>query len=171
MVTLGESIDKYQDAFTIANLDLVWVLLDVHEKDLAQVRIDQPVDVRTEAYPGETFKARVSYVEPVVDHKTRTARVRLEVDNRAGKLRLHQFVTARILDGAARYGHAAIAVPKSALARIDGAPVVFVRAGRGFERRIVEPGPAGGELVEVRSGLKPGEEVAVLAAAAVDELR
>jgi membrane fusion protein, heavy metal efflux system len=164
-VTLGESVERSTNAFTIADLTHLWILLDIYEKDLARVHLGQAVNVRTEAYPGEVFKARVAYVEPVIDEKTRTAKVRLELDNRVGKLRINQFVTARIFgDPAELAAGPTLSVPQTALQRVEGAPVVFVRQGDGFERRVVEPGISGGGLIEVRSGLREGEEVAMAGA-------
>ena len=160
-VTLGQSVERSTDAFTIADLSRLWVLLDIYEKDLARVHPGQRVNLRTDAAAGEVFKARVAYVDPVIDEKTRTAHVRVEFENEQGKFRLNQLVTARIIGDTAHAGAPVLAVPSSALQRVEGTPIVFVKNTAGFEKRIVQPGIFGGDFVEVRAGLREGEEVAM----------
>jgi cobalt-zinc-cadmium efflux system membrane fusion protein len=120
--------------------------------------------LRTDVAAGEVFKARVAYVDPVIDEKTRTAHVRVEFENVQGKFRLHQLVTARIIGDREHAGEPVLAVPNAALQRVDGTPVVFVKKAGGFEKRVIEPGVAGGDLIEVRAGLREGEEVAMAGA-------
>ena len=163
-VTLGQSVERSTDAYTIADLSRLWVLLDIYEKDLGRVHPGQRVNLRTDAAAGEVFKARVAYVDPVIDEKTRTAHVRVEFENAQGKLRLNQLVTARIIGEPGYAGEPVLAVPSGALQRVDGTPIVFVRNSDGFEKRVVEAGASGGDLIEVRSGLKEGEEVAMAGA-------
>ena len=168
-VTLGQAIERATDAFKIADLSHLWVNLDLYEKDLARVRVGQEVEVRAEAFPGEIFRGRVAYVVPVIDEATRTAKVRLEFENREGHLSLGQLVTARIVGDGHRGSPEVLAVPRNAVERVEGRPVVFVIAeersggdrGNGFQQRTVELGASGGELVEIRQGLAAGESVAV----------
>ena len=160
-VTLGQAVERSTDAFTIASLAQLWVMLDIYEKDLSRVHPGQRVNLRTEAAAGEVFKARVAYVDPLIDEKTRTAHVRIEFENVQRKFRLNQLVTARIIGDGEHSGPPVLTVPSAAVQRVDGTPIVFVRMSDGFEKRAVEPGMTGGELVEVRSGLKEGEEVAM----------
>ena len=124
----------------------------------------QRVNLRTDAAAGEVFKARVAYVDPVIDAKTRTAHVRVEFENTERKFRLNQLVTARIIGDSEHAGPPVLTVPNAAVQRVEGLPIVFVRKSDGFERRAVEPGMTGGDRVEVRSGLKEGEEVAMAGA-------
>jgi len=163
-VTLGQSVERSTDAFTVGDLSQLWVLLDIYEKDLSRVGPRQAVNVRTDAAPGEVFKGRVAYVDPLIDEKTRTAHVRVELANPDGKLRVNQMVTARILGDAAYAGAAVLSIPRSALTRVDGTAVVFVRDHGRFEKRVVEAGRSGGDRIEVRSGLREGEEIAMAGA-------
>jgi cobalt-zinc-cadmium efflux system membrane fusion protein len=160
-VTLGQSVERSTDAFTIADLSRLWVLLDIYEKDLARVHPGQRVNLRTDVSVGELFKGRVAYVDPVIDPETRTAHVRVEFENEQGKFRLNQLVTARIIGDTVHAGDPVLAVPNGALQRVDGTPIVFVKKTGGFEKRVVECGISGGDLIEVRSGLREGEEVAM----------
>jgi cobalt-zinc-cadmium efflux system membrane fusion protein len=153
-------VERATDAFKIADLSHVWVLLDLYEKDLARVHAGQSVEVRTDANLGEVFRGRVAYVVPVIDEATRTAKVRVEIENLHEKLRLGQLVTATLIGDTAAVAGSVLAVPRSAVQRVDGKPLVFVKRTEGFERRTVEIGVSGGDLVEVRSGLSEGEIVA-----------
>jgi len=160
-VTLGQAVERATDAFKIANLEHLWAQLDLYEMDLARVQVGEHVEIRTETYPGEIFRARVAYIGKVIDEGTRTARVRVEIENRAGKLRLGQLVSATLLGNTASAGREVLTIPRSALQRLDGKPIVFVKKDGGFERRSVDPGVSGGDRVEIKKGLEEDEQVAV----------
>jgi membrane fusion protein, heavy metal efflux system len=159
-ITLGQAVERATDAFKIVNLSKLWVLLDLYEKDLSRVHVGQKVDLKTEAHQGEVFKAHVAYINPLIDEKTRTANVRIEFDNPNGKLRPGQFVTAKLIGDAAYAPHEVVAVSRKAVATVDGKSLVFVKTPRGFEKRAVELGLSGGDLIEVKKGVTDGEEVA-----------
>jgi len=80
--------------YTIADLRHVWALLDAYESDLAWLRYGQNVSFYTEAYPGEEFLGRLAFINPTLDKKTRTVKVRVNVDNPEGKLKPEMFVHA-----------------------------------------------------------------------------
>lgn len=160
-VTLGEAVQPAKDAFSVANLDRLWVQLDLFEKDLAAVNLDQAAELRTEVVPGRVFKARVAYVGHVIDERTRTTPVRIEFHNEQGLMRPGQFVTATLRGDKDRVTTEVLAVPRKAVLLVEGRPVVFIAAPDGtFARRAVEMGVSGGGLVEIRSGLSSGERVA-----------
>ena len=159
-VTLGQAIQPAEDAFKLANLNRVWVQLDLYEKDLARVRVGLAVEVRTDAYPGEVVKGRVAYVSPVIDIATRTAQIRVEIDNRKGRLHIGQLVNAKLFGNPDANATPVLAVPRTSIQRIDGKALVFLKVANGFQRQFVEIGLSGGELIEIRSGLQLGQEVA-----------
>lgn len=159
-VTLGQSVERATNAFTIVNLSHLWVMLELYEKDLERVHVKQPVELSTESLPGKIFHATVAYIEPVVAHDTRTAKVRIEFDNPDGDLRPGQFVTARLVGEPGSADYEAIAVPRQAVQTVDGTTHVFVRNAKGFEPRRVDVGGTFGDWLEIRSGLHVGEEVA-----------
>jgi cobalt-zinc-cadmium efflux system membrane fusion protein len=161
LVTLGQAVERATDAFRIADTAKVWVSLDIYEKDLPRVSVGQEVEIRTDARPSEALVGKVAFIVPVIDEATRTAKVRLELANRSGALSAGQLVTARILAGPAQATREVLSVPRSAIEQVEGKTVVFVQKGDGFERRNVQIGASGGDRVEVRSGLGPGEAVAV----------
>ncbi len=160
-VSLGQAVQPASDAFKVANLSHLWVLLDLFEKDLPYVHVNQKAVLRTEVYPGRNFPARVAYVGQAIDEKTRTAPVRIEFDNVDGLFRPGQFVTATLHGDPSRALAEVLAVPRSAVRTVEGKPLLFVASGQGsFVRRPVELGVSGGGLVEIRSGVELGEPVA-----------
>jgi len=92
----GERVRLGDRIYTIADLNLVWVHLDAYESDLPWVRYGQDVTVTTEAYPGEEFHGRIAFIQPVLDDRTRTVKVRVNVPNVNGKLKPEMFVNATV---------------------------------------------------------------------------
>jgi cobalt-zinc-cadmium efflux system membrane fusion protein len=160
-VTLGQAVERATDAFEIANLSKLWVLLDLYEKDLRNVAVEQAVEIRSDAAPGQVFKARVAYVNPLIDERTRTAGVRIEIDHFDGRLRPGQFVTARLIGDVRHSANDVLAVPRKAVQSVDGKTMVFRRIATGFEPVFVELGASSSDLVEVRSGVSAGDEIVV----------
>jgi membrane fusion protein, heavy metal efflux system len=144
-------------AFTIADLSHVWVICDVYENDLPQVRLGQAAQIHLNAYPGMMLEGRVSDIGPVLDPAIRTAKVRIDVPN-SGALRLGMFVTATLI-GRTKQVHAT--VPANAILHLHDQDWVFVPAGGNHFRRIaVQAGNilAGGNQ-EILSGISPGQQV------------
>jgi membrane fusion protein, copper/silver efflux system len=89
----GDYVKVGERIYTIADLSHVWVLLDAYESDLPWIRYGQEVSFTTEAYPGETFVGRVAFIDPVLNDRTRTVKVRVNVPNLQGKLKPDMFVS------------------------------------------------------------------------------
>jgi len=144
-------------AFTIADLSHVWVLCDVFENNLSQVRVGQEARISVSGYPGLTLTGRVSDIGPVLDPTLRTAKVRIDVAN-PGMLRLGMFVTAN-LTGRTKEVHAS--VPADAILHLHDQDWVFVPAGQNHFRRIaVQAGNIlPGNQQEILSGIAPGQQV------------
>ena len=156
-VAVGELVESDQELFTLANISTVWVMADIYEKDLAKVHQGADVSVRVDAYPDRIFSGRLTYIADLIDPETRTAKARCVVTNPDSALKLDMFARVTIPTGDARQ---APAVPVAAVQQVDGASVVFVRQSADrFERRDVQVGATAGDLVEIVSGLRPGEEV------------
>jgi cobalt-zinc-cadmium efflux system membrane fusion protein len=102
----------------------------------------------------------VAYVAPVIDEATRTAKVRVEIDNRQDKLHIGQLVSAKLLGQSQASDASVLVIPRTAVQRLDGKPLVFVKVAAGFERAFVELGAAGDDWIEVRRGLTKGQEIA-----------
>jgi len=156
-VAPGELVDPEDELFTITDLSQVWVLADVYERDIAKVHTGRDVAIAVDAYPGRVFSGRLTYVSDLIDPQTRTAKVRCVVDNTDGALKLDMFARVTIPRGDQRE---VLAVPAVAIQQVDGQPVVFVRrSATEFERRDVDTGETAGQLVEIVSGLQPGDEI------------
>ena len=84
-------------SLTIADLSHVWVIVDVYENDLASVHLGQHADIHLNAFPGKTFSGTISDIGAVLDPSIRTAKVRIQVENPGGLLRIGMFATATIL--------------------------------------------------------------------------
>ena len=155
----GLNVDASTKLFTVVDLSTVWVVGDVYERDLARVEVGSPATITTEAYPDLTVQGRVSYIDPRVSAETRTARVRVEVPNPEGRLRLGLYVDLDVGGGEAAE---AVLVPRGAVQTLADRQVVYVahadEPGR-FTEREVRLGRAAGERVEVVSGLSAGDRV------------
>jgi RND family efflux transporter MFP subunit len=158
-VIVGQTIDDTDEVMRVADLTHVWVLLDVFERDLAHVRVGDHAEITTEAYPDRNFDGAVSLVDSTIDMRTRTARVRIEVDNPDLSLRPGEFVTAR-LRMSSLGSHEVTAIPREAVVQLDGRPAVFVRrAPLEYEAAVVALGAVDGDDVEIVRGLSVGDVV------------
>jgi len=92
--TEGMYVQTGTPIYTVADLSRLWVKLDAYESDLPWIRYGQEVEFTTEAYPGEAFSGKISFIDPVLDAKTRTVKLRVNVDNPEGKLKPEMFVKA-----------------------------------------------------------------------------
>jgi RND family efflux transporter MFP subunit len=157
-VNPGQVVGAGQELFTVGDLGTVWVIAEVYEHDLAQVRVGGEATVTGPAEPDRPVRGRVSYIDPRVDATSRTARVRVEVPNADMKLRLGMFVRVG-LPGAVRR---VTLVPRGAVQTVGARTVLYVPLadgeGRFGERRVTLGAPAG-DLVQILAGLEPGENV------------
>src|SRR5207244_175381 len=143
--------------FRIADHRLVWVLLDVAERDLAQVSIGTKVMIRPRALPGQSFAGAVALIYPHLNAQTRTARIRIEVPNPDEALRPEMYVDAEIETGTPG---PVLAVPESAVLDSGTRQAVLIDKGEGrFEPREIKLGRRGNGLVEVTDGVAEGEAV------------
>jgi len=157
----GQSVEGQLVAFRIANVDHLWVELDVFEKNLAKVRVNDRVELIPLANPGEVFEGRVARVGAQIDPDTRSAPLRVEVDNRDRRLRSGQAVNAKIhASGGSQ--QEAVLIPSSAVTFVDGKPTLFVQKEPTAVRVAkVELGQTNGQQTEVLTGLNPGDRVVV----------
>lgn len=164
-VVEGARITPADIPFEITDLSRVWVLVDVYEAELGRAKVGLGADLSIQAFPGKAFKGRVAFVDPLLDPKTRTAKLRLEFPNPNGDLKPEMFGEV-VLKG---QGHKGIVIPVDAVLDAGTTKVAFVDLGDGkFEPRPVTVGATIGEKVEILSGLKAGEEVVTRANFLVD---
>jgi membrane fusion protein, heavy metal efflux system len=144
---------------TVANLDTVWVIGDIFERDLRFVRRGQPASVTTSAYPGERFEGKVNYISESIDPASRTAKVRVSVANPAGRLKPEMYAAVALaVEGDDR----APTVPADAIFTEEGRSFVYVELAPGrFVRRAVEVAAGEGPSRRVVTGLRVGERIVV----------
>ncbi len=157
---IGRAVEAGGTLIEVVDLDELWLLADVYERDLRLVARGQSVQVDVRAYPDTAFAGSVDQVSGTLDEETRAAKVRVVLSNPEHRLRPGMFATARI---AGTHDHAptpTLAVPAAAVQTIDDHRAVFVRLSEGlFELRRIHTGERAGALIEVLNGLSPGDEV------------
>ncbi|MHB2154645.1 efflux RND transporter periplasmic adaptor subunit [Calditrichota bacterium GD2] len=152
-LTLGEVVTDRNHGFLIANLNTVWVYLQVYQKDLPYVKEGQKVVIF--AGPGlPRVEGVIDYISPIIDEVTRTAKARVVLPNPKGIWKPGLFVTGRIITKDLQVD---VLVPKTALQTLADETVIFVKTDEGFEPRPVEIGKENEENVEIIHGLNPGE--------------
>jgi cobalt-zinc-cadmium efflux system membrane fusion protein len=156
--TVGATVGSDANVFKIVDISSVWIDANVFEKDVARVKLGQPVNVSVTAFPGTLFTGKVILVSTVMDPETRSLKVRTEVPNRDARLKPDMFANVEIVTDLHR---AAISVPQSALLTDGGKTVIFVAEDSGFKKRVVTAGTQSGDRVEIIEGLKEGEKVVV----------
>lgn len=153
-LTVGETVPAEQSVFTVADLSTVWVDLAVYQKDLARVAAGQRVHVKP-TNDGVGGVGTIQLVQPLLGEQTRTALARITMPNPDRRWKAGMFVTATVVVETSRVD---LAVPTTALIRMeDGDDVVFVETDKGFEPRPVGLGRSAPGVVEVLSGLAPGD--------------
>jgi membrane fusion protein, heavy metal efflux system len=159
-VDLGMAVGRDNletELFVIADLDPCWVELSVSPSDLALVKEGQAVTIAARGL-AETAEGRIVFISPMLDKETRAARVVAEIANKDGIWRPGSFITAAI---AFEEQRVPLVVPAAAIQTVGGGRVVFVRTGDGFAKRPIVLGRSDAGIVEVLSGLKAGEIIAV----------
>lgn len=157
-LTIGERVEPKAEspAYVILNPSQLWANANLYERDLAKVKIGQEATVTVAAYPGRTFRGRVSLISPELDPKTRTAHARIVVDNSGDMLKPKMFATVQVATGTQQ----SLAVPNTAIQQDKDKTFVFIQTGPDtFLRRDVEVGDSAGALIPIREGLQPGDKV------------
>jgi cobalt-zinc-cadmium efflux system membrane fusion protein len=163
ILDIGAAQGEYSNALaapqplcTIADLSTVWAVGDIYEKDLTAARPGELAQVTLDAYPGQTWKGRVSVVSDAVDPNTRTLHVRVVLANPGTRLKPAMFGSIRLLRSTTK----GIVVPSTTVIREGNMAYVFVSKSNGrYQRRSVTLGRAIGESVEIEHGLKAGDTV------------
>ncbi|MDH4237307.1 MAG: efflux RND transporter periplasmic adaptor subunit [Nitrospira sp.] len=156
-ITRGEVVETHQKFFTVANLNDVWVVGNVPEKDVRFIRKDQKVDVVLAAYPHAIFSGTITYIGDTLDPATRTMRLRVTAPNPDRLLKPEMFAVIRVYAASSPDD---LSVPIEAVQNGPAGTIVFVQRGPGeFEARTVKLGDEQGDLVQVSSGVRAGELV------------
>ena len=171
VATEGAYVETGATLYQVADLSTLWVQLDAYESDLPRLRVGQEVELLIEALPGERFPGRVAFIDPTIDSKRRTARVRVVVDNAAGRLRPGMFAEA-VVQAVTEGSSSPLVIPDSAPLFTGRRSVVYIEVktedGVAYEPRTVRLGPRLGDLYPVVSGLAEGDRVVSRGAFALD---
>ena len=165
MVQQGQYVNTGEVLFNIADLSRVWVEIDVFENEVPYVRVGQQVEIRSAVEHGAVFNGRISFVYPFHDPKTHTVKARVELPNPGHMLKPDMFVNAIIRVPLAK----GIIVPVTAVIDTGKRQVVWVEMSPGmFESRDVQAGERIDDKIQILSGLKPGDKVAVSGSYLID---
>lgn len=175
IATEGAYVATGTPLYRVANLSTLWVQLDAYESDLSAIALDDAVHVTAEALPGEDFVGKVAFIDPTVDARTRTARVRVAIDNKEGRLRPGMFAEATVSTGASSAtagDRNSLVIPASAPLFTGRRSIVYVEIPGGdrvrYEPRTVRLGPRLGHVYPVVAGLSEGERVVSRGAFSLD---
>lgn len=170
-VAVGDYVATGTVLFNVVDLSRVWVMMDAYESDLPSLNVGDAVDFKVAGIPGETFHAKINYIDPVINPDTRAASVRAEVVNKDGALKPGMFVNAEInVTRSASQG--ALSIPRTALLWSGKRSIVYVKVpdatAPSYEMREVTIGSRMGEMWLIEEGLKAGEEIVTNGVFAID---
>lgn len=156
----GAMVKAGEEIYRIADLSSVWVIAEISEQDIGQVKVGQTAHMTFKAYPGEVFDGKVTFILHELETSTRTAQVRIELANPDHRIKHEMFADVVIDTGSGE--PEALAVPASALIDSGNRQVVMVDLGDGrFEPRQVKAGRRDASHVAILEGLEAGENVVV----------
>lgn len=170
-INLGDYVRKGKTLYEIADLSKVWVLFDVYESDLNWIKQGDQVEFTVASLPGESFIGTITFIDPVIDPKTRVAKARVEYTNSNYKLKPEMFASGLVYAKLPNKPKA-IVIPKTAVMWTGKRSVVYVKIhseqGVYFTMREITLGPALGDSYVVEEGLMEGEEIAVNGTFSID---
>jgi len=142
--------------FDVADLSTVWMYADIYEYEIQGVKVGQTVEATSDAYPGDKFSGRITFVSPTVEASSRTVQIRAEIPNTNGELKLDMFVNAAIKVKLSE----SIVVPITAVLSTGTRQVVWVQKDAGiFEPRSVQIGERSDKYVQILDGISVGETI------------
>lgn len=157
--TVGKYFKEGQNFFELSDLADVWVEMDVYEHDSSLIKIGQKVELEFTAIPGEKLTGEIDFVNPVLDPKSRTLKVRATIKNSSGKLKPGMIANAVLnldIEGMP------LVVPRTAIIDTGKRKVVWVKVtGRAFQAKTIHSGYESEGYVEIKHGLMEGEEVVI----------
>jgi len=163
----GQRVIAGDELYRIVDLSHVWVVAEVAEADLTDIELGTPALVTLRANPNNPVEGTVTFIYPDIRPETRTARIRIELPNPDGRLKIDMYADVVFRPGANRA--AVVSVSDSAVIDSGTQQLVLVAKGDGrFEPRAVKLGRRGEGYVEVRDGLSSGEEVVTTATFLID---
>ncbi len=169
-VAVGDYVRQGQVLFDIVSLDRVWVLFDAYEEDLAAIKVGDRISFTTPAIPDRSFRTRISFIDPVINPRTRVASLRGELQNPGNILKPEMFVRGEL--NARISAKEQLLVPKSAILWTGQRSVAYVKIPDTniptYQFREVRLGESVGDAYLVEEGIEPGEEVVTYGNFAID---
>jgi Cu(I)/Ag(I) efflux system membrane fusion protein len=160
-VNVGDYVSRGMAIYDVADLSHLWLQFDVYESDLKWVKKNSVIEFTVESLPGEKFEGKISFIDPIINPKTRVAKARVEVVNPGLKLKPEMFATGIVKTNLKGSGE--IILPKSAVMWTGQRSIVYVKntsdKGISFSLREVVLGPSLGDSNVIESGLESGMEV------------
>ncbi|MGH7725384.1 MAG: efflux RND transporter periplasmic adaptor subunit [Candidatus Eiseniibacteriota bacterium] len=156
MINLGETVTPGRECFRVDDFTPLLARVYFPEREQTRVRTGQVADLELDSYPGRTFPARVTIVNPTVDRTNGTFKVTLEVTDREGVLRPGSFARVKLTSGAFDN---AVVLPRKAVVSEDGDSFVFVAQGDTVNRVAVRLGAISGDTAQILAGIVPGQKV------------
>src|SRR5699024_1036490 len=167
----GEHVEDGSELFTLSQMDKLWGVFNVYEKNMPFVKKGMKIDYSLNALPGKTFETTIDFVEPVLNPETRTAKARILIPNPDFELKPEMFLNA-VIHAEDPDTESEITIPKSAVMWTGRKSVVYVEKesdhGQSFEMRKVILGASTGNSYRLKSGLKAGDRIVVEGTFSVD---
>ncbi|MFT5646299.1 MAG: Cu(I)/Ag(I) efflux system membrane fusion protein, partial [Aureispira sp.] len=163
----GDYVKQGSPLFDIMDLNQVWVLFDVYEKDLQWIKVGTTVAFNLDVMPEKTYRSKITFIDPIIDPRTRVASARVELNNRKGFLKPEMFAKGivRVNTVQQKSKSTPIMVPKTAVLWTGQRSVVYVKIPDmeipTFEFREVVLGTDLGQYFVIKEGVVDGEEVVV----------
>jgi Cu(I)/Ag(I) efflux system membrane fusion protein len=170
LVEQGDYVKQGQPLLKIANLNSVWASFDVYENQINMIKEGQELLIKMNAYPDNEIRARVNFIDPVLDSRTRTVKMRAVLNNQNGYFKPGMFVEGRI-KYITEKNDEVLRIPSSAILWTGERSVVYLKANTNepvFEMREVTLGNRVGDNYELIEGLKEGDEIVSQGAFTVD---
>ena len=170
-VNQGDYVNTGTVLFDVANLSQVWAVFDAYESDLPFLKVGDRLSYTLQSLPGKTFSGRISFINPILDPSSRTAKVRVETANPRMELKPEMYANA-LIDAPLKQYNNEIVIPKSAILWTGKRSIVYVKQPEtqtpAFMLREVELGPSVGDAYVVLSGIDEGDEIVTNGAFTID---
>lgn len=156
----GQYVTMGQKLFAIADFSTMWFLFNAYEQDMPWIKLGQKVEVTTPSVPGKVFTGEITFIDPNFDEATRSTQVRVELSNPMIEGR-RELLHRLYAEGSVKVElPEVLTVPKSTVMQTGPEAVVYVDQGGGaYARSVVKIGRRGDSLLEILSGIKPGDKI------------
>ena len=170
-VNSGDYVKQGSTIYEVADLSRLWVLFDIHESEMPWIKVGDEVAFTVESIPGERFKGKISFIDPLIDQNTRVAKARVVTSNPGNRLKPEMFATG-IVKSTVQSSGPSIIVPKTAVMWTGRRSLVYIKSetpeGISFMMREVDLGPSLGSSYLIKEGLSEGEEIATNGTFSID---